>query len=97
MAAILHRLLLKDLQAILGYYRDEAGPQLAERLYAEFEGLVGEIEREPKRFHLVSPTVRRANFRKFPYHLLYRESATEVRILTLRHHRRSPSFGIDRQ
>jgi len=46
-----HRLLQKDLRSALSYYDEVAGPQLAGRLYDEFESLVATIEQNPRRFH----------------------------------------------
>jgi len=93
-----HRLLQKDLRSALSYYDDVAGPQLAGRLYDEFEGLVAAFEENPKRFHGVAgSSLRRANFRSFPYHLLFRETADGARVLVLRHHRRHPDYGLERK
>jgi plasmid stabilization system protein ParE len=93
-----HRLIQKDLRSALSYYQDAAGPQLANRFHDEFEGPVAAIEKNPKRFHvLVGVPFRRANFRSFPYHLLFRETAEGVRVLVLRHHRRHPDYGLGRK
>ncbi len=93
-----HRLLQKDLRSALSYYDDVAGPQLAGRFYDEFEGLVAAIERNAGRFHVVaSSPLRRANFRSFPYHLLFRETASGARVLVLRHHRRHSDYGLERK
>jgi len=97
MGLVLHRLIQRDLRSVLTYYRGEVGPELALRFYAEFEQLVAEVAANPRRFHLVSETLRRANFRRFPYHLLYRATDSDVRILVLRHQRRDPSFGLERR
>jgi plasmid stabilization system protein ParE len=59
--------------------------------------VVAQVAANPRRFHPVSETLRRANFSKFPYHLLYRISNDDVRVLVLRHHRRDPSYGTERQ
>jgi plasmid stabilization system protein ParE len=93
-----HRLIQKDLRSALSYYEDAAGPQLAKRFYEEFEGLAAAIEQNPRRFHgLPGSPLRRANFRAFPYHLLFRETADGVRILVLRHHRRHPDYAMGRK
>jgi len=42
--------------------------------------------------------VRRAFLKRFPYSIIYRViSKSRVRILSIRHHRRHPSYGADRQ
>lgn len=96
MRLIFHRLVQKDLRGILNYYEDAAGPVLASRFYKEFEQLVDSISQYPGRFHSVSPILRRANFRSFPYHLLFHQTESEMRILVLRHHRRQPDYGTQR-
>ncbi|MGA2864953.1 MAG: type II toxin-antitoxin system RelE/ParE family toxin [Verrucomicrobiota bacterium] len=97
MGLTFHRLIRKDLRSVLAYYEEAVGPELARRFYQEFEELVAAIERNPRRFHLVATMLRRANFRSFPYHLLFRETEAGPRVLVLRHHRRHPDHGAERQ
>ena len=97
MGLTFHRLIQRDLRSVLAYYAEEVGPELAERFYLEFETLARRVERNPRRFHLVSDVLRRANFPSFPYRLLFRETEAGVRILVLRHHRRKPDYGMERQ
>jgi plasmid stabilization system protein ParE len=97
MGLLFHRLIKRDLKTVTTYYEREIGPGLAVRFQQEFEELALRIEGNPRRFHLVSDVLRRANFPSFPYPLLYRETAEGVKILVLRHHRRKPSFGTRRQ
>lgn len=92
-----HRLVQKDLRAVLRYYEEEGGPVLADRFFAELEMLVSKIVREPHRFHLAPNGLRRANMTNFPYHFLFRENPEVVRIFVLRHHRRHPDFGLGRK
>jgi toxin ParE1/3/4 len=97
MGLTFHRLIQRDLRNVLNYYEEEGGPALSKRFYQEFETVVRRIERNPRRFHLVSEVLRRANFPSFPFHLLFRESEEGTRILVLRHHRRKPDYGTQRQ
>ena len=97
MALRFHRLVQKDLQAVLQYYEDVGGPSLADRFFSDLEGLIFEISGEPTKFHFAAPGLRRASMARFPYHFLYRESSTGVRILVLRHHKRHPAFGTHRK
>lgn len=97
MAVIFHRLVQKDLRAVLRYYEEEGGPLLADRFFAELERLVGQIASEPRKFHHSAEGLRRANMPRFPYHFLFREGAAGVRVLVLRHHKRHPRFGVDRK
>ena len=66
MALIFHRLVQKDLRTALRYYEEESGTALADRFFAELDALVAGIERHPKKFHLVSQGLRRANMTRFP-------------------------------
>jgi len=97
MALIFHRLVQKDLRTVLRYYEEESGVQLADLFFAELDSLVAQIANKPTKFHLVSSGLRRANMRRFPYHLLFRGSEAGVRVLVLRHHKRHPNYGIDRK
>jgi plasmid stabilization system protein ParE len=40
---------------------------------------------------------RRSNLKKLPYHILFEAGESEVRVLVVRHNRRDPSFGLDRE
>jgi plasmid stabilization system protein ParE len=93
-----HPLVPKDLRRALSYYEDEAGPEVARRFQEEFDGLSAAIEENPKRFHgLAGSHLRRANFRSFPYHLIFEETAGGPRVLVLRHHRRHQDYGLGRE
>ena len=93
-----HPLVSRDLRSALSYYEDAAGSEVAGRFQDEFRALAAAIQENPKRFHGVAgSSLRRANFRSFPYHLVYEETASGPRILVLRHHRRHPDFGMERK
>ena len=97
MPLIFHPLVQNDLRTILRFYEEEAGPRLSDRFFAELEMLIFTIAQEPTRFHFTAPGLRRANMPRFPYHLLFREDAGNVRVLVLRHHSRRPDFGSARR
>ncbi|MEI7731801.1 MAG: type II toxin-antitoxin system RelE/ParE family toxin [Verrucomicrobiota bacterium] len=97
MKLVFHRLILKDLQSVLAYYTAQSGPELAECFSREFHEVVAKVVEQPRHFHFVSHGLRRANFPRFPFHLLYRETEGSIKILVLRHHRRKPGFGMERQ
>ena len=52
---------------------------------------------KPGRYHLIKPGFRRANLKRFPYHFIYRELTDGIRVTLVRHHRRVPSFGMERE
>jgi plasmid stabilization system protein ParE len=93
-----HPLVSRDLRNALSYYEDVAGAEVAGRFQDEFRGLAAAVEENPNRFHRVAGTsLRRANFRSFPYHLLFEETPDGLRIMVLRHHRRHPDYGLERK
>jgi plasmid stabilization system protein ParE len=94
---VFHRLVQRDMDGILQYYKVEASESVADRFYLAFLSLVEQALENPKRFHPTSSVLRRANIAGFPYHFLYRETEFGIRVLVLRHDRRHPSFGLKRQ
>jgi plasmid stabilization system protein ParE len=87
-----------DFRGVLIYYERQAGPHLADRFQHQFEQLIIRIRDNPMSFHPVSRVLRRANFRGFPYHLLFQIMDPEtVHVLVLRHHRRRPDYGTERE
>lgn len=47
------------------HYEEEVGPDLAARFHEEFEDVALQIERNPRRFHIISGELRRADFPSF--------------------------------
>jgi hypothetical protein len=76
---------------------DPVSPQLTDRFLAEFRQLVAVAARNPRRYHLFGKRFRRANLNRFPYHFLYREVEGGIRVTLVRHHRRHPDYGIERE
>jgi len=97
MSLIFHHLVQSDLRVVLQYYEEEGGVALADRFFAELEQLTCELEESPDKFHKISDDIRRANMAHFPYHLLFRRHETQIRVLILRHDKRSPEFGLGRR
>lgn len=97
MEVIYHRLIRKDLREALDYYEAEGGTKLGDRFFDEAEAIVARVLRNPKGFHFQEKDLRRAQFKVFPYHFLYRDLGFAVRFLVLRHDRRHPSYGLRRR
>lgn len=93
---IFHRLVHRDMDAILRYYREEATSSIADRFFETFLHLAEKARETPRLFHPVSGILRRANLPGFPYHFLFRETQSGIRVLVWRHDRRHPSFGLNR-
>jgi hypothetical protein len=65
--------------------------------WRELDSVLASVERNPRSHHFDTCGLRRANFRKFPYHLLDEVDDNAIFMVVLRHDRRHPDFGIDRQ
>ena len=94
---IFHRLVQRDMDGIRKFYSEEASLEVADRFYERFLEFVDKALEAPSAFHRVHGTLRRVNIKGFPYHFLYRETETGIRVLVLRHEKRHPSFGLSRK
>jgi len=86
-----------DVLGAMEFYERVAGSLLAVEFHEEFHSVIQKVIRQPRAFSVRQENVRRANFPRFPFNLLYRllDDST-IRILAVRHDSREPSFGIDR-
>ena len=96
MQIILHPAVHSDLLQIAEYYESVTGTELADDFYNELCRFISDTAKNPERFSVRENGLRRVNLPRFPYHFLFRISGDVVQILVVRHHRRHPSFGIDR-
>jgi plasmid stabilization system protein ParE len=89
-----------DLRAAIEYYHETAGEPVAADFYEEFLHYAALAAKTPKAFaiYMNDPDgTRRVNFRRFPYHFLFRQvDANTIRILVVCHDHRHPSYGLDR-
>jgi toxin ParE1/3/4 len=76
---------------------DPVSRRLGDEFERELRQTIAAVAVNPRRFHPVKPGFRRANLKRFPYHFIYRELADGIRIILVRHHRRDPKFGMERQ
>lgn len=61
-----------DISAIVEYYEEVAGPELADAFYREFGRVIEEAAARPESFSVREREIRRVNLRRFPYHILFR-------------------------
>lgn len=94
---IFQRLVQRDMDEILRHYAEEAGEIVATRFFQTFLKVVDKTLVNPAYHHPVSGVLRRADVPGFPYHFLFRQTASGIRILVLRHDRRHPAFGLRRK
>src|SRR5690606_7237984 len=86
-----------DLAAVMDYYSQEAGSQIAAEFYSEFKRCLPHIAAFPHSYPVVRQNVRRINFRRFPYHILFEiVEESYVKVLVVKLDRRDPDFGLDR-
>jgi hypothetical protein len=95
MEIIRHPKLAADIREIAIHYGD-ISDQVLSSFWAELDFLLASIGRNPRSHHFDACGLRRANFRKFPYHLLYEVEGDIIFLVVLRHDRRHPDFGINR-
>ena len=98
MKLIYHQLAVRDVREVLDHYEAEAGRPLADRFFKELLTIIAKIQNNPRYFPPLGDTgLRRANLMNFPYHVLYEERSWGIKVMVIRHHRRSPRFGLRRQ
>ncbi len=67
-----HLLVQRDISQALRYY-DNISHQLGNRFWQAFEDTCARIATHPRHFHFAPCGRRRANFSRFPWHLLFIE------------------------
>lgn len=97
MEVIVHPQVDNDLVCHIEYYSREAGAEIAISFYEEFLRCLGVIEVRAKAFPLYTPRLRRINFDRFPYHILFEVLHEEtVHVVVVKHDSRDPDLGLDR-
>jgi hypothetical protein len=91
-----HPQVRRDVSTAIRHY-DSISDELGDDFWTKFEQTCRQIDAHPERFHFDASGWRRANLEKFPYHLLFHEELDGVRIMTLRHDRRNPRYGLRRK
>jgi plasmid stabilization system protein ParE len=86
-----------ELREIERYY-EELSPGLGKQFIDEFERQVLALAATPGRWLMVNNDVRRCLMRRFPYILYFRQRGPDrIRITVVKHRRRHPSYGLDRE
>jgi plasmid stabilization system protein ParE len=91
-----HPAVEQDVAEALRRY-DAVSTRLAEEFKAELRRAIAVAAERPARFHLVKSGLHRANLKRFPYHIIYQELTDGIRVTLVRHHKRHPSFGMERE
>lgn len=96
MRVIFNRLVPRDVQRAMKWYREEAGVKLANEFFAELMARINDAAAQPTRFHPVGDGLRRGNLDRFPYHFLYRIKSDHIRVIVVKFDRRNPQLGRHR-
>jgi plasmid stabilization system protein ParE len=96
MEVIYHPLVRWDVAEALRYYH-HISARLADEFYDELRLMIERAAEHPLRFHSTDRDFRRANLRRFPYHVLYDVRPDSIRVMIVRHNKRHPDYGMDRE
>ena len=97
MEIIVHPEVDNDLLDHIEYYSRKAGSQLALEFYTEFRRCFDIIVDRASSFPLYTPRLRRINFDRFPYHILFEILDDGViHVVVVKHDSRDPDLGLDR-
>ena len=87
----------RDVGRALDYYKRAAGVKVAKNLIDQIESKVAKILKNPDSYRIVTKDLRVANLDRFPYQIVYRiASDSTIRVLSVRHHKQHPDFGLGR-
>jgi toxin ParE1/3/4 len=87
----LHAKAADELVEAIGHYKDRGGKPLARAYLDEFDRVAALILEHPGIGTRVADDLRVLHFKKFPYGVVYRALATEIRILAIAHQHRRPN------
>lgn len=97
MEVIVHPLVDDGRVGHIEYYSSEAGSDIAISFYEEFLRCLGVIEARAKDFPMYTSRLRRLNFHRFPYHILFEVlDESTVHVVVVKHDSRDPDLGLDR-
>lgn len=77
------------------FYVDHS-PRAQERFEAELDETLSWIQRSPRTWPLISPSVRRCFVRHFPYSVLFQIHPDRITIISVMHQKRHPDSWLKR-
>jgi len=95
MRIVRHPELAADIQETAGHYAD-ISERVLNAFWRELDFVLESIKKNPRRHHCASCGLRRVNFKKYPYHILFDIEDDQILLLVLRHDQRHPDYGIER-
>nr|WP_316641167.1 type II toxin-antitoxin system RelE/ParE family toxin [uncultured Roseateles sp.] len=96
MKVALHPAAERDIHEAAAFYEREGSPKVAARFVAEFKRLATLLLEHPEIGSPRSKGRRGFSMAVFPYTVIYRASADEIKILVVKHDRKRPGFGASR-
>lgn len=97
MNVFIHPLVQQDYDKALYYYEEES-LSLARRFETAIRHGLERIVATPTAFpyHLKQQVYRRYKLDRFPYLIVYRLTEDEISIVTIKHEKQRPTFGLSR-
>lgn len=96
MKLALHPVAEQDIKEAASFYEREGTPLVAARFVAEFKRLATLLLEHPEIGSPRSNGRRGFSMSVFPYTVIYRVSADEIKILVVKHDSKRPGFGVRR-
>ena len=93
---VCHPAVQRDVSRSLRHY-DGINDRLGDEFWEELNSFINQAAANPQRFHFEERDRRRVNLRRFPYHFLFREIPSGIRITVVRHHKQHPEHGLKRR
>jgi len=93
---VIHPSAAKDAREIAALYA-KISDELRDKFWSEIDDAIDGIEQYPERHHYDLGGRRRANLKRFPYHILFEERLECNRVMVIRHHHRDPHYGSRRR
>lgn len=95
MQVLRHPKLAGDIRDAASHYAD-ISERVLSAFWSELDSVLASIARNPRSHHFDSCGLRKANLRKFPYHLLFEVNDDTIYLVVFRHDRRHPRYGVSR-
>lgn len=93
---VYHPKVPSEVRQIIADY-EEISTKLADGFWEELTDAITYATEFPERHHFDASGRRRSNLKRFPYHFLFRIFDDRIRITVVRHHSRSPEYGMRRK
>lgn len=96
MRVTLHPAAERDIEEAAQFYERQGSAVLAARFIFEFRNVSALLEQQPEIGSPRSAGRRGLCMNMFPYTVIYRTKADEIKILVVKHDRKQPGYGASR-